>query len=81
MSLLFKDPSHTIGIGMSSKREVGLVVKDLPTTGRRCKRHRFNPRVGKIPWSWKWQPSPVFLPGKFHRQRNLESYSPWGFRE
>ena len=22
--------------------------------------------VGKIPWSRKWQPTPVFLPGKFH---------------
>ena len=24
-----------------------------------------NPRVGKIPWSRKWQPTPVFLPGKW----------------
>ena len=23
----------------------------------------------------KWQPMPVFLPGKFHGQRNLASYS------
>ena len=23
-------------------------------------------RDGKIPWSRKWQPIPVFLPGKFH---------------
>ena len=22
---------------------------------------RFNPWVGKIPWSRKWQPTPVFL--------------------
>ena len=27
--------------------------------------------VKKIPWSRKWQPAPVFLPGKFHRQRSL----------
>ena len=26
----------------------------------------FNPLVGKIPWRWKWQPTPVFLPGKSH---------------
>ena len=32
-----------------------------------CRRHRFNPCVGKIPWSRKWQPTPVFLPGKFQR--------------
>ena len=33
---------------------------------RRCKRRGFNPWVGKIPWSRKWQPTSVFLPGKFH---------------
>ena len=32
----------------------------------------------KIPWGRKWQPTPVFLPGKFHEQRSLASYSPWG---
>ena len=37
----------------------------------------FNPWVGKIPWRRKWQPSPVFLPGESHGQRNLEGYSPW----
>ena len=26
----------------------------------------------------KWQPIPVFLPGKSHGQRNLVGYSPWG---
>ena len=31
---------------------------------RRCKRVGFNPRVRKTPWSRKWQPTPVFLPGK-----------------
>ena len=38
---------------------------------RRCKRHRFDPWVGKIPWRRKWQPTPVFLPGKFHGQRRV----------
>ena len=27
-------------------------------------------------WRRKWQPSPVFLPGKFHGQRSLAGYSP-----
>ena len=27
--------------------------------------------VGKMPWKRKWQPSPVFLPGKSHGQRSL----------
>ena len=29
----------------------------------------------------KWQPTPVFLPGKSHGQRNLVGYSPWGCKE
>ena len=43
-------------------------------------RHRFNPWVGKIPLRRKWQPTPVFLPGKPCGQRNLACYSPWGHR-
>ena len=39
------------------------------------------PRSGRIPWSRKWHPTPVFLPGKFYGQRNLEGYSPWGQKE
>ena len=31
-------------------------------------------------WRRKWQPTPVFLPGKSHGQRSLEGYSPWGRR-
>ena len=45
-----------------------------------CMRHRrfgFNPWVRKIPWRRKWQPSPVFLPGKSHGQRSLAGYNLW----
>ena len=38
-------------------------------------------RVEKIPWRREWQPTPVFLPGEFHGQRSLASYSPWGHKE
>ena len=31
----------------------------------------FSPWVMKFPWRRKWQPSPVFLPGKSHGQRSL----------
>ena len=31
--------------------------------------------------SWKWQPTPVILPGEFHGQRSLSGYSPWGCKE
>ena len=36
-----------------------------------CRRHGFDPWVGKIPWRRKWQPPTVFLPGKFHGWRSL----------
>ena len=29
----------------------------------------------------KWQPTPVFMPGKFHGLRSLVGYSPWGRKE
>ena len=48
---------------------------------RRHRRHEFNPWVGKICWSRKWQPTPVFLPGKSHGQRCLVGYSLWGHKE
>ena len=46
-----------------------------------CRRPRFDPPVRKIPWRRYWQPTPVFLPGKFHEKRNLVVYSPWGRKE
>ena len=32
-------------------------------------------------WRRKWQPTPVFLTGKFHGQRSLVGPSPWGWKE
>ena len=50
-----------------------------------CRRHRLDPWVVKIPWTRKWQPTPVFLPGKSHGQRSLVGYlacySPWDHKE
>ena len=40
-----------------------------------CRRCGFDPWVGKIPWRRKWQPTPVFLPGKSLGQRSLRGYS------
>ena len=47
----------------------------------RCRRHEFDPWVRKIPWRKEWLPTSVFLPGEFHGQRSLASYSPWGHKE
>ena len=46
-----------------------------------CRIHGFDPWVRKIPWRRKWQPTPVFLPGKSHGQRSLVGYDPWGCNE
>ena len=37
------------------------------------------PELGRFPWSRKWQPTPVFMPGK--SQRSLVGYSLWGCKE
>ena len=53
-------------------------------TSCQCRRHNrleFDPWVRKIPWSRKWQPMSVFLPGKYHGQRSLVGCSPWGYKE
>ena len=49
----------------------GLSGKEFAWQCRRHRRHAFDPRVKKIPWSRKWQPTTVFLPGKFHGQRSF----------
>ena len=56
---------------------VAQMVKNLPAT----QRPGFNPWIGKIPWKREWLPTPLFLPGEFHGQRNLAGYSPWGCKE
>ena len=45
------------------------------------RRRGFNAWVGKILWRRKWQPTPVFMPGKSHGPRSLVGYSPWGHKE
>ena len=34
--------------------------------------------LGRFPEEEKWQPTSLFSPGKFHGQRSLAGYSPWG---
>ena len=41
----------------------------------------FDPRVGKIPWRRKLQPTPVLVPGKSHGRRSLVGCYPWGRKE
>ena len=46
-----------------------------------CRRHGFDPWIGKVPWRRKCQPILVVLPGKSHGQRSLVGYSPWGHKK
>ena len=66
-----------IGIHMSQAYLVAQTVKRLPTV----RETRVQSWVGKIPCRRKWQPTPVFLPGKSHGLSILVGYSPWGRKE
>ena len=46
-----------------------------------CRRPRFDPWVGKIPWRRRWQSTPVPLPGKSHGQRSLVGCRTWSRKE
>ena len=59
----------------------GASGKEPASQCRRCKRYRFDPKVGKMPWRRAWQSTPVVLPGESHEQRRLAGYSPWGCKE
>ena len=73
--------SNGLGKLNHTRNNIHASSKESTCQCRRCKRCRFNPWVRKIPWRRKWQPTPVFLPGKFHRQRSLAGYCPWGLKE
>ena len=49
------------------------MVKNPPAI-QEIQRCGFNPWIRKIPWRRKWQPTPVFFPGKSHGQRSLVGY-------
>ena len=57
-------------------RVMAQIVKNL----LQRRRSGFNFWVRKIPWRKEWLPNPIFLPGEFHGQSNLVSYSPWDTR-
>ena len=53
----------------------------------RCKESACNagdpssiPGLGRS-WGREWQPTPVFMPEKFHGLRSLAGYNAWGHKE
>ena len=48
----------------------------------KCRIHRFDPWVGKIPWRRAGQPTPAFFPGESPwTEEPGRLYSPWGHKE
>ena len=74
-------PSFGIRVIMVSGLPRWLSGKEFAYQCNRHRRCRFSPWVGKIAWSRKWQPTPVFLPGKLHGQRSLAGCSSWGCKD
>ena len=76
-SVHMKSPDKAKFIGTESKLVVPVdSVVIICLHCRRQGRHGFDPWGGKISWRRKWQPTPVFLPGKSHGQRSLVRYRP-----
>ena len=71
--------------GLACYRTQGHKELDTPSNSEvkhlQCRRPGFDPWVGKVRWRKKWQPTPVFLPGKSHGRRSLIGYRPWGCKE
>ena len=75
---------------MAKERNVAsqmvLVVKNPPTNAGDVRDAGSIPGSGRSPGDgellqWKWQPTPVFLPGRSHGQRSPADHSPWGRKE
>ena len=56
----------------------GSVLNDLPAKAGDA---GSIPGLGRYPGEGKWQPTPVFLPGKWHGWRSPAGYSHWVCRE
>ena len=80
-SALIPFPSLLYLSGLKGGPQVALGVKNLLANTRDVKRHGFDPWVGKILWTRKWQSTPVFLSGESHGQRSLAGYRPLGHKE
>ena len=60
---------------------VAQLVKNLPANAGDTRDAGFIPGIREIPWSRKWQPTPVFSAGKSHGQRSVVGCSPQGRKE
>ena len=68
--------THTPGLGVPPGC---VVVKKLPADAGDARDTVFLSGLGRSPRGGNGN-TPVFLPEKFHGQRNMAGYSPWGLR-
>ena len=61
--------------------QVALILKNPPANVGDIRDTGSIPGLGRFPSRKARQHTPVFLPGEFHGQRNLEGSSPWGCTE
>ena len=59
---------------------MALVVKNPPANAEDARDSGSIPELGRSPGGRNGK-SLIFLPGKFHGQRSLADYSPWGHKE
>ena len=68
-------PGGAVGIQVALKLDLFGSAKNLSANAGDTE------DTGLIPWRKAWQPTSVFLPGKFHGQRGLNAYGTWGHKE
>ena len=73
--------ADTLSLSHQGSRIANIIFTESKDCQPLPKKGGFNPWVGKIPWSRKWHPTPVLLPGKSHGWRSLVGCSPWGRQE
>ena len=83
--LVTQTPVSLLSFSIPCSAKIGLpsvtVVNNLPANAQEARDVGLIPGSGRFPWRRKWQPTPVFLPGKFHGQRSLVGYNPRGHKE
>ena len=57
------------------------MVKNPPANAGDIREVGSIPGEEKRPWTRKWQPTLVLLPGESHGETSLVGYSPWGCKE
>ena len=67
--------------GITRVSQVALVGKNLPASAGDTRDSSSITGLGRSPRVVNETQLQYFLPGKFHGQRRLENYSPWGSKE